>query len=175
MTWVRVILSDNRMFMKCYPESSSLWGQMIRDQTVFSRQLHFSWSIYVCPYHFFVSYIVLWLHQDISSPHPQWGSPTYPYWMNSPTPPQEGNDTPSPKPDFEKEQPAFSLEHPLHIWCCGFSIPVLSGLRRCGKCFACSRNASNKPSGLFFFFFPISLGGLSNHEVDRNKLPCMVC
>jgi len=50
MTWVRVILSDNRMLTKHYIQSSSTRGQMIRDQTGFSWQRHFSGSVYMCPY-----------------------------------------------------------------------------------------------------------------------------
>lgn len=174
MTWVRVILSDNRMLTKHYIQSSSTRGQMIRDQTGFSWQRHFSGSVYMCPYG--LSHMVLrGLVKTLRSPLPSliffplcclvsansvcaFGI-VFSSKRKSQIPTLNGQSNTTAKKErhtsssawFRKKECVFSLEHPLHVCCCGFSIPVWSGPQRCGKCFACSRNASHKPSDLFFF------------------------
>lgn len=174
MAWVRVILSDNRMLMKRYIQSFSTRGQMIRDQTGFSWQRHFSGSVCICPYG--LSYMALCgLVKTFHSPLPSLiffplhclvsansvcaFIIVFSHKRKSQIPILNGQSNTTsrkkrhttPMPDLEKEECVFSLEHPLHICCCGFSIPVWSGPQSYGKCFACSRNDSNKPSDLFFF------------------------
>lgn len=160
MTWVSIILSDNRMFMKWYIAFSSLEVKWLEVKLWQLNDISSSHEIYIfAPYHFFVSCIVLWPFQDNFTPHPHlfffplhflvslnsvprfWScllpdqNPTNPYWLTT-----RHNLT---KEDIPHLQSLVYKKNSLcFLWNihCGFGVvlspcPIFPGPQRCGKCF----------------------------------------
>ena len=186
MTQVWAALSDHRMFMKWHTESSSLWGQMVRDHTLLLDDSSTSHESYAFVLIISLSYTSLWdlFNTILSPPTPTSFSFPCTIWFQLIQFHAFGtdfslNEVPHTHTEWtvqhslKKENThhlqslVYKKNNPCFLWDAHFrygvvasQFRVLSCPQRWGKCFSSSRNASDKTADVSFFFFPIPVAGM---------------